>query len=132
MGRPQNEVPAEIVDTACQLNATQTQVLEALRSQGYRTSLSTLVRYIEREHGCTFEQYREQRTANTKLKLVQKAVKMAMEGNATMLIFCLKNMCDWRDKPKDDPEDKFKNMTIRELILYVKEHVPELKDVTPS
>jgi transposase-like protein len=97
MGRPKQEVPMQVVDAACQLNATARQVIEILASQGYHVSHSTLVREIQRVHGKTFEEYRDQKTDLTRLKLVQKAVNMANEGNATMLIFCLKSMCGWSE-----------------------------------
>ena len=91
----------EVVDAACQLNATANQVRQILKSQGYDICHNTLVREIERLYSLTFEEYRDEKVDLTRLKLVQKAVKMALEGNVTMLIFCLKNMCGWRDR--NDP-----------------------------
>jgi hypothetical protein len=32
------------------------------------------------------------------MKLAQKAVRMALEGNVTMMIFCLKNINQWSDR----------------------------------
>ena len=46
----------------------------------------------------TFTDYQHKKMSGTRLKLVQKAIQMADKGNATMLIFCLKNLCKWSDK----------------------------------
>jgi len=97
-GRPKKPVPMDTVDAACQLNATANQVRQILASQGFIISHDTLVREIERIHKMSFAEYRDQKVDLTRLKLVQKAVKMALDGNVVMLIFCLKNMCNWRDK----------------------------------
>lgn len=97
-GRPKIDVPMDVVDAVCQLNATKRQVLEILASQGHKVSESTLVRAIKEAHGLNFDDFRDKKTDLTRLKLVQKAVKMALGGNATLLIFSLKNMCAWGDK----------------------------------
>ena len=100
----------QVVDAACQLNATANQVLEILASQGYQVSHSTLVREIKRLHGMTFDDYRDKKTDLTRLKLAQKAVKMASDGNATMLIFCLKNLCGWKDRQEIDAKVGVRNI----------------------
>lgn len=97
-GRPKTEVPMDVVDAACRLNASSRQVIEILASQGHKVSHSTLVRSIKEAHGVSFDEFRDQKTDLTRLKLVQKAVSLAMGGNATLLIFCLKNLCKWVDR----------------------------------
>ncbi len=98
MGRPKKPVPMDVVDAACHFNATAKQVIEILSSQGYSISHATLVREIKRLHKMTFDEFRDKRMDMTRFKLVQKAVKMALDGNVTMLIFSLKNLCSWKDK----------------------------------
>jgi hypothetical protein len=56
---------------------------------------------IRRVHNVTFSEYRDAKMAFVKVKLVQQAIQMAVKGNATMLIFCLKNLCGWMDKPHE-------------------------------
>lgn len=106
IGRPKVKVPMDVVDAACQFDATERQVLAVLASQGLKVSLATLRREIKRVHGMTFETFRDQKTDGTRLKLIQKAVKMANEGNATMLIFCLKHMCKWSEVTKHEVTGK--------------------------
>lgn len=129
-GRPKAIFPMEVVEAACQLNATSDQVLEILASQGHKISQDTMYREIKRKHGLSFAEFRDKKTDLTRLKLVQKAVKMALDGNATMLIFSLKNMCGWMDKIADDPVvKKYKDMSIPELIEHARKEIPELKAV---
>lgn len=75
----------------------------------YKPTLSMVAGYIDcsdthlenkikETWGMKFSEYREAKMAGMKLKLVQKAIDMGLKGNATMLIFCLKNLCDWSDK----------------------------------
>lgn len=98
MGRPRINVPMDVVDASCRFNATANQVLEVLAGQGLKISQDTLARAVEKMTGMTFAEYRDKKVDLTRLKLVQKAVTMAMDGNPTMLIFCLKNLCNWKDK----------------------------------
>lgn len=58
----------------------------------------TVQRHIEAEKGMTFEQYHEMKLNRTGVKLQQKAIEMALQGDRTMMIFCLKNLAGWADK----------------------------------
>tara|TARA_B100000214_G_C23958920_1_gene624289 strand:+ start:317 stop:715 length:399 start_codon:yes stop_codon:yes gene_type:complete len=59
---------------------------------------NTIKNHIKKRFGLTFTEYTEKKMSKTKVKLVQKAIEMAMSGNATMMIFSLKNICGWQDK----------------------------------
>ena len=59
---------------------------------------STIQDHILRRYNKTFTEYAEDKLSVTKLKLVQKAIKMAEKGDRVMLIFCLKNICKWQDR----------------------------------
>lgn len=58
----------------------------------------TLQRHITAVKGMTFEEYHELKLNKTGAKLQQKAIEMAIQGDRTMLIFCLKNLAGWSDK----------------------------------
>jgi|TARA_R100001086_G_scaffold105007_1_gene52753 hypothetical protein len=64
-------------------------------------SIDTLERRIKEEKNCTFSQYAKQKMAPVKIRLIKKAIDKAMNGDNTMLIFCLKNLCGWSDRPMD-------------------------------
>lgn len=59
---------------------------------------NTIKNHIKDRYGKTFTQYADMRLSPTKVRLVQKAIKMAEAGDRTMLIFCLKNINGWQDK----------------------------------
>lgn len=61
-------------------------------------SEETLDRGLQKERGMNFKDYREAKMSGTRVALAKKAVKMALDGHATMLIFCLKNLCGWTDQ----------------------------------
>lgn len=62
----------------------------------------TIDRRIKAKYDCSFMEYRDRKMGKIKLKLCQKAIEMSLSGNTAMMIFTLKNLCDWRDKPEDD------------------------------
>ena len=62
---------------------------------------NTVKSHIKQRFGMTFTEYSERKLSRTKVKLVQKALEMAYSGNATMTIFCLKNLCKWKDNPDE-------------------------------
>ena len=59
----------------------------------------TLDDRITQEYGCSFREFRDKYSANRKQMLVEKAIDMAMKGNTAMMIFTLKNLLHWQDKP---------------------------------
>jgi len=57
----------------------------------------------------TMAELREKKKEGVKMSLKGKAVMMALSGNVPMLIFCLKNLCQWTDHPApqdDDPDEE--------------------------
>lgn len=53
----------------------------------FKVGESTLVRWIKREYKCTFDDLKEQKQGNLKLKLAGKQFEMAMRGNVPMAIW---------------------------------------------
>ena len=98
MGRPKVEIPIDILNTACQFDANMNQVLELLDRKGIKTTDATVNNFCKRMFGMTFLEYKDKRFDYTRLMLKQKAMNMANNGNVTMLIFCLKNLCKWTDR----------------------------------
>ena len=72
-------------------------------------SPDTIQRRLKEEKGLTFEQYHAQKIERTAVKLQQKAIEMAMGGDRTMMIFCLKNLAGWADKLDHGINDEVKN-----------------------
>jgi AraC-like DNA-binding protein len=61
-------------------------------------SRDTIIRRIREEYDLTFAEYHDLKMQRTATKLQQKAIEMALGGNNTMMIFCLKNLAKWSDK----------------------------------
>lgn len=77
----------------------------------FKCSVDTIERRIrdatttkENPDGLSFAEFREQNMVHTRMTLVRKALKEAEKGNNTMLIFCLKNLCGWRDKQEGESD----------------------------
>ena len=68
-------------------------------------SHDTLERRIRSKHNMSFGEYRELKMGRVVLKLQQKAINKALDGDNTMLIFCLKNLCGWGDNPTPKIDD---------------------------
>lgn len=64
----------------------------------FECSERTIERYIKDNFQLTFVEFREQKMVHTRHGLIRKALEMAMNGDRTMLIFSLKNLCGWADK----------------------------------
>lgn len=92
-GRPPAEIDWEKLDMALQLGGSLEMVSGFLD-----VSEDTVEKYIRKEKGMGFREYRNRRMSSVRLKLIQKAQSKALDGDNTMLIFCLKNLCGWADK----------------------------------
>jgi hypothetical protein len=70
----------------------------------FDVGIQPLYRYIKRHWGLTFEQFRDKNLQYTRHLLTQKAIDQAVNKNNTAaLIFCLKNLCGWRDSVEVTP-----------------------------
>ena len=69
-------------------------------------SIDTIRRRIKEEHGMTFGEYHELKMERTATKLQQKAIEMALAGDRTLMIFCLKNLAKWADKVDETTTQK--------------------------
>lgn len=61
-------------------------------------SEDTIERRLREDKDMTFTQYHELKMGRTGIKLQQKAIEQALSGNATLMIFALKNLAGWSDK----------------------------------
>jgi AraC-like DNA-binding protein len=61
-------------------------------------SVDTIERRIKETTGLTYNEFKEYHMAGVRLSLRQKAIKMAQEGDTTMLIKCLNHFDGWSDK----------------------------------
>lgn len=64
----------------------------------FECSEDTIERRIREKYNCTFAEFRDQNAIHTRFDLIKKAIEKAERGDNVMLIFCLKNLCGWRDK----------------------------------
>lgn len=69
----------------------------------FKCSLDTIERFIRKETGLTYAEFRDQSMVHTRFDLIRKAIKRS-DVSDTMHIFCLKNLCDWTDKLKTENE----------------------------
>ena len=71
----------------------------------FKCSEDTIERRIKEATGQTFAEFREQNMVFTRYDLVRRAIQKASSGDNTMLIFCLKNLCGWADKPVNEDKE---------------------------
>ena len=85
----------------------------------------TITRYIRRTYNQSWLEFRACHMVKTKFDLVRTAIEKALGGDNVMLIFCLKNLCHWADKPTEQEEQteeaKIKTMPTADLVKLVKE-----------
>lgn len=62
---------------------------------------------IKDRTGLTFREFRDQNMVHTRMMLVRTALNKAKSGDNTMLIFSLKNLCNWRDKIEQSETESF-------------------------
>jgi hypothetical protein len=101
MAQPKVEIDWKILDTLLQFKVTLKFCAEYLEC-----SVDAIQRRIKEEKGKTFEEYHASKLGRTAVKLQQKAIEMALTGDRTMMIFCLKNLAGWADKVDHGVDDK--------------------------
>ena len=89
----------------------------------FKCGETSIAEYIRANFNLTFREFRDQNMVHTRHDLIRTALSKAKQGDNIMLIFCLKNLCGWSDKPEkeQDDTDKYKTMSTAELLKLVKE-----------
>lgn len=93
MARPKIEIDQHQCEELCRLKPT-------LRDCAafFKCSEDTIERRAKEWGYDSFADMRDKSMVHTRLSLIRKAISAAMNGNNTMHIFCLKNLCGWSDK----------------------------------
>jgi dihydroxyacetone kinase DhaKLM complex PTS-EIIA-like component DhaM len=81
----------------------------------FECSEDTIERIIRKTCDLTFAEFREQNMVHTRFSLIRKAIQKAENGDNVMLIFCLKNLCGWKDKWEQDVDLTMKPFIIKKL-----------------
>lgn len=97
MAKRVTEFSWDVLDALLQRGATCTDCSHIMDC-----STDTIERKIKDEYEMGFKEYREKRMAKTKMKLIEVAISKAIGKDNTMLIFCLKNLCGWKDKYENE------------------------------
>lgn len=98
MGRKPTDIEFDLIDGAISIGADLRQCIYILETKGIKIDAKTLQRRIKKKFNMTYSEYKESRMTPTKIKLIQTAIRKALEGNTVLMIFCLKNLCGWADK----------------------------------
>lgn len=109
MGRPPLPFDWEVLDKILKFKPSLKDTASVMNC-----SIDLVEQKIKEKYKITFSEYREQKMASVRLSLVQKAIGMAESGDRVMLIFCLKNLLNWSDNPKEliDIKDKIDKLVI--------------------
>ena len=104
-GRPSQGFNFETFDALMQFRAT----TKEFAADYMGCSISTIDNQLKKEKNTTFQIYHEMKMGRVSNKLQEKAIQMALAGDRTMLIFCLKNYAKWQDKVEVDVTHKVSN-----------------------
>lgn len=121
MARPPADIDPEKLKALMRMKPTREDV-----AAFFEVHPDTIENFIRKNWEIGFSEFRDQNMVHTRFMLIRTAIKKAEKGDNTMLIFCLKNLCGWRDRPIDE-DDPFKSMSTKELIVLVKQKLPEIE-----
>jgi len=99
MARPSIEIDEKKLKSLMRLKPTLEDTAAFFECSG-----RTIERFIRENFEITFFEFRERYMVHTRLNIVRKAIQKAENGDNVMLIFCLKNLCGWRDKAEGEEQ----------------------------
>jgi len=115
MGRPRKDMDWILVDSLCTLNTTLYFLCERLiekeravdpsitvNIKTIRAMEKTVERRIRERYDSTFVEYRDKKLDETRIKLFDKQVKVALSGNATLLIWMGKQLLGQTDVERSE------------------------------
>lgn len=117
IGRPEKKIDLEQLDIMAKYGATCSDIA------GYfMCSNDTIVKVIKQNYGMSFPEFSDKRQSEIRLKLRQKQIQVALNGNVALLIFLGKNLLGQSDK-----QDISQTSNIVELKYNLKESPSELR-----
>lgn len=111
-GRPKKEIAEHELRAILRMNPTLKDV-----AAFFECSIDTIEdRCKEYGDGASFPEFRAQNMVHTRLSLIRNALKMAEKGNPALMIFCLKNLCGWKDRyDLDTPQQPAENKPLLQI-----------------
>lgn len=120
-GRPKKEINEAQLGVICRLKPSAKDCADF-----FEVSIDTIENKIHEFGYPSFSVFREQNMVHTRFGLIQKAIDKGLKGDNCMLIFCLKNLCGWKDKWEVETiNEKVNN---EELIKNAMEAIEILKE----
>lgn len=92
----------------------------------FKCSPQTIDKAVEAT-GLGYKEFRDRNMVHVRFGLIQKAQDLALKGDRTMLIFCLKNLCGWNDNPIQSEA-----IDIPRAVIHVIGQGPRLVDSEPA
>jgi len=75
-------------------------------------SEDVIERRIKEKYQCTFTEYRARRMGPMKIRLAQKLIQLALNGDRGCLIFACKVFLGWSDKPIEEQNKEIANVVL--------------------
>lgn len=102
MGRPLIGIDKADFEALLEIGADEEQVRAwfARKSENPKLSIDTIYRFCKREYGVTFAELARQRKQICKTRVMMDFFKKCSKSD-TLLIFAMKNLCGWKDKPDE-------------------------------
>lgn len=120
MGKPRIEIDETHLKGICRLKPTLRDV-----AAFFDCSEDTIERRCKALGALSFADFRDKNMVQTRFNLIRTAIRKAENGDNTMLIFCLKNLCGWVDryenKQIEGTDPKALVAEARELIRTIEE-----------
>lgn len=123
MGRPPKDLDKQKLEMLMRLKPT----LEDTAAF-FDVSASHIEKFVKRHYKESFSEFRDKRMVHTRFNLIRKAIQKAESGDNVMLIFCLKNLCGWKEKQPGEEDHTVKHegkITVSKLDLD--ERVKQIK-----
>lgn len=125
MGRPKVPINRDSFDALMDIPFVNVKAIAGV----FRCSEKTIQRFVNSEYGMTFDQLKEEKSENMKLRLGGKQYEVAMKGNVPMLVWLGKQYLGQADKQeiKSDQKHSFENVSDSDLDKSIDEKIKKLQ-----
>ncbi len=125
MGRPKIPIDPKAFDALMDIPFVTVRAIAGV----FACSEKTIQRYVNSVYGMTFDQLKEEKSENMKLKLAGKQYEVAMRGKVPMLVWLGKQYLGQSDKQeiKSDQKHSFENVSDSELDKSIDEKIKKLQ-----